>query len=189
MNFPKQISRILFRMASTCGVKIPPPRALFTPLTVPQKLLLGPGPANASPRILGASALPLLGHLHPEFVTIMDEVKAGLKYAFQTRNEWTLAISGTGHAGMEAAILNLVERGDVVLVCVNGIWGERASALAERLGKFFLYFFCQTLSTCSLCSTWALFRHREMAVDGLLLLCDLSLCFCPKIAFSSRMYL
>ena len=123
-------------MSSTRRERFPASRSLFTPLTVPQKLLLGPGPANASPRILSASALPLLGHLHPEFVKIMDEVKAGLQYAFQTRNEWTLAISGTGHAGMEAAILNVVERGDVVLVCVNGIWGERASNFAQRIGEF-----------------------------------------------------
>lgn len=68
-------------------------------------------------------------------IKIMDDVKAGIQYAFQTKNPVTLAISGTGHAGMEAALVNLVERGDVVLVGVNGIWGERASDMANRQGK------------------------------------------------------
>lgn len=64
----------------------------------------------------------------------MDDVKEGLRYAFQTKNNLTLAISGTGHAGMEAALVNLLERGDVILVAVNGIWGERASDMANRQG-------------------------------------------------------
>jgi alanine-glyoxylate transaminase / serine-glyoxylate transaminase / serine-pyruvate transaminase len=64
----------------------------------------------------------------------MDDVKEGLQYAFQTKNPLTLAISGTGHAGMEAALCNLIERGDVVLVGINGIWGERASDMARRQG-------------------------------------------------------
>ena len=71
----------------------------------------------------------------------MDDVKAGIQYAFQTRNPLTLAISGTGHAGMEAALCNLVERGDVVLVGVNGIWGERASDMAMRQGSLNRYSF------------------------------------------------
>lgn len=65
----------------------------------------------------------------------MDDVKQGIQYAFQTKNSLTLAISGTGHAGMEASICNLVERGDIVLVGVNGIWGERAADMATRQGK------------------------------------------------------
>lgn len=64
----------------------------------------------------------------------MDEVKEGIQYAFQTKNPLTLAISGTGHAGMEAAMCNLVERGDMVLIGVNGIWGERAADMATRQG-------------------------------------------------------
>ncbi|XP_078695734.1 alanine--glyoxylate aminotransferase-like isoform X1 [Branchiostoma floridae x Branchiostoma belcheri] len=112
----------------------PPPQELLTPLRVPQKTLLGPGPSNASPRVLAASALPLLGHLHPEFLQIMDEVKAGIQYAFQTRNELTLAVSGTGHAAMEAAVVNMVEPGDVVLVAVHGLWGERCADMCSRNG-------------------------------------------------------
>ncbi|KAI8516976.1 hypothetical protein Bbelb_055570 [Branchiostoma belcheri] len=113
----------------------PPPQELLTPLRVPQKTLLGPGPSNASPRVLAASALPLLGHLHPEFLQIMDEVKAGIQYAFQTRNELTLAVSGTGHAAMEAAVVNMVEPGDVVLVAVHGLWGERCADMCSRNDK------------------------------------------------------
>ena len=64
----------------------------------------------------------------------MDDVKDGLQYAFQTKNNLTLAISGTGHAGMEAALVNLLERGDVILIGINGIWGERAADMANRQG-------------------------------------------------------
>ncbi len=105
------------------------------PIQVPHKLLLGPGPSNAYPRTLLAQAMPQLGHLHPEFLTIMDDIKAGIQYAFQTTNPLSLAISGTGHAGMEAAIVNVVERGDTVLLLKNGLWGLRAQDVVERAGK------------------------------------------------------
>ena len=65
----------------------------------------------------------------------MDDVKAGIQYAFQTKNELTLAVSGTGHAGMEAATMNIVERGDTILVAESGLWGQRLAGLADRLGK------------------------------------------------------
>lgn len=110
------------------------PKSLLRPMTFPRKLLLGPGPSNVSPRVAAACALPLLGHLHPEFVQIMDEVKEGIQYIFQTNNSLTLAISGTGHAAMEATCCNLLEPGDVVLVAWNGTWGERFSDMAERNG-------------------------------------------------------
>ena len=115
--------------------KIPVPQQLLVPLSVPNVLLLGPGPANPSLRTYNASAMPLLGHLHPEFCKIMEETKAGLQYVFQTRNEYTLAITGAGHAAMEASIMNLVERGERILVCVNGMWGSRAREIAERQGE------------------------------------------------------
>ncbi|XP_070560416.1 alanine--glyoxylate aminotransferase-like isoform X2 [Ptychodera flava] len=111
-----------------------PPAELLKPIHVPKKTLMGPGPSNAAPRVLEASALPILGHLHPEFCTIMDESKVGIQYAFQTKNELTLAISGTGHAGMEASIANIVEPGEVFLTAVKGIWGERAGDIADRYG-------------------------------------------------------
>ncbi|XP_032817996.1 alanine--glyoxylate aminotransferase [Petromyzon marinus] len=110
-----------------------PPQELLSPLRVPTRLLLGPGPSNSSARVRAAGALPLLGHLHPEFCQVMDEVRAGLRYAFQTRNAVTLAVSGTGHAAMEAAIVNLVQEGERVAVCVHGVWGERAASIARRL--------------------------------------------------------
>lgn len=116
------------------SVDYAPPQCLAKPIEVPSKLLMGAGPSNAADIVLKAGSLPLLGHLHVEFIKIMDEVKEGIQYAFQTRNPLTLAISGTGHAGMEAAMCNLVERNDVVLIGVNGIWGERAADMASRQG-------------------------------------------------------
>ena len=84
---------------------------------------------------LPLQSLPVLGHLHPEFVRIMDEVKLGLQYAFQTQNRLTLALSATGHAAMECVMANLVEDGDRVLVASNGIWGQRAADMAKRQGE------------------------------------------------------
>ena len=110
----------------------PKPDVHTEPLRVPTKTLMGPGPSTAHPRVLEAAKLPLLGHLHGEFVKIMVEVQAQLRYAFQTDSRYVLAVSGTGHAAMEAAVANFVEPGDVVLVGVNGIWGERMCDLVER---------------------------------------------------------
>ncbi|XP_041377342.1 serine--pyruvate aminotransferase-like [Gigantopelta aegis] len=120
--------------AATMSTQIDPPESLLKPMNFPMKVLMGPGPSNCPPRVLAAGALPLLGHLHPEFIEIMDEVKAGIKYAFQTNNEWTFVISGTGHAAMEASVCNLLETGDVTLSCQNGVWGERYADMAERNG-------------------------------------------------------
>ena len=111
-----------------------PPESLNKPIAVPDRLLCGPGPSNCPPRILKAASLQLIGHLHPECLVIMDDIKAGLQYAFQTTNSMTIAISGTGHAGLEAAMVNVVEPGDRVLVLKNGIWGIRAQDVAERCG-------------------------------------------------------
>ncbi|XP_033764057.1 serine--pyruvate aminotransferase-like [Pecten maximus] len=111
-----------------------PPASLLHPMNFPRKLLMGPGPSNCPPRILNASALPVLGHLHPEFTQIMDEVKNGVKYAFQTNNNWTVCVSGTGHAAMEAACCNLLEPGETTLVSVNGLWGDRFADMANRNG-------------------------------------------------------
>lgn len=102
------------------------------PIQVPPRLLMGPGPTNSHPRILAAQSLPLLGHMHPPFISIMDEIKKGLQYLFQTSSPYTMLISGTGHAGMEAVVANLLEPGDKIIVGVNGIWGERVADLAER---------------------------------------------------------
>ncbi|HHY17842.1 MAG TPA: alanine--glyoxylate aminotransferase family protein, partial [Firmicutes bacterium] len=89
------------------------------------KLLLGPGPSNADPRVLRALSEPTLGHLDPDFVAIMDETTELLRYVFGTRNELTIPISGTGSAGQETAIVNSVEHGDKAIICVAGVFGER----------------------------------------------------------------
>ena len=103
-------------------------------IDIPKRYLMGPGPANAYERILLAQAQPLLGHLHPPMLKIMDEIQEGLRYVFQTKSKYTLAVSGTGHAGMEAAIANLVEPGETVVVGNKGIWGERVADMADRFG-------------------------------------------------------
>ncbi|XP_025833192.1 serine--pyruvate aminotransferase, mitochondrial-like [Agrilus planipennis] len=115
-------------------MEITPPPCLNKPLKFPNKLLMGPGPSNCSPRVLHALSLPILGHMHTETFQIMDEIKEGIKYIFQTKNELTLAISAAGHGGMEAVLCNLVEPGDKVLVAVNGLWGMRAIRMAENYG-------------------------------------------------------
>src|SRR5437773_3918670 len=98
------------------------------------RLLLGPGPSLVHPRVLRAMSTPLLGHLDPEFLTIMNEVQALLRTVFQTDNPFTIAVSGTGSAGMEAALVNLIEPGDTVIVGVNGVFGTRMADIVERAG-------------------------------------------------------
>ncbi|XP_063848148.1 alanine--glyoxylate aminotransferase-like isoform X3 [Scylla paramamosain] len=115
-------------------LKVHQPECLKQPINVPSKLLMGPGPANSPPRVHQAMLKPLLGHLHPEFIQIMDEVKEGLRYLFQTRSEVVCCVSGTGHAGMDTTMCNLLEPGDVILIAENGIWGERAADMATRHG-------------------------------------------------------
>ena len=100
----------------------------------PKRLLLGPGPSEVDPVVLQALALPPLGHLDPALLALMDELQAMLRRVFQTQNRLTLAISGTGSAGMEAALVNTIVPGDHVLVGVCGYFGERMAAVAERLG-------------------------------------------------------
>ena len=104
------------------------------PLKISKRVLLGPGPSDVPPRVLEAMRNPLLGHLDPEFVALMDETQDLLRYAFQTTNRLTLAISGTGTAGMETMVVNLIEPGDKMLVCINGVFGARMKDIAERAG-------------------------------------------------------
>ncbi|XP_027753453.1 serine--pyruvate aminotransferase isoform X1 [Empidonax traillii] len=122
------------RAMATSLLHVRPPQTLLRPLVVPERLLLGPGPSNVPHRIQAAGGRQLLGHMHPEVLQVMDEIKAGIQYAFQTQNQLTLAISGSGHCAMEAALFNLLERGDTILVAINGIWGQRAADIARRLG-------------------------------------------------------
>jgi alanine-glyoxylate transaminase/serine-glyoxylate transaminase/serine-pyruvate transaminase len=106
----------------------------YTDLDVPARILLGPGPSIVPPRVLRAMTHPLVGHLDPQFVALMDEVQALLRYVFQTENQLTIPVSGTGSAGMEAALCNFIEPGDPVLVGVNGYFGERLCEMADRYG-------------------------------------------------------
>jgi alanine-glyoxylate transaminase/serine-glyoxylate transaminase/serine-pyruvate transaminase len=100
----------------------------------PTRTLLGPGPSDVHPRVLEAMSRPTIGHLDPLFVEMMDEMKALLQYAFRTENPLTLPISGPGSAGMEACFVNLVEPGDTVVVCQNGVFGGRMKENVERCG-------------------------------------------------------
>lgn len=100
----------------------------------PLRTLMGPGPSDVHPRILEAMAKPTIGHLDPAFVTMMEELKAMLQYAFQTKNELTIPVSAPGSAGMETCFVNLVEPGDKVVVCQNGVFGGRMKENVERAG-------------------------------------------------------
>ncbi len=104
----------------------------FTSINPPIRTLMGPGPSDIHPRVLAAMARPTIGHLDPVFVGMMDEIKVMLQYAFQTKNPLTLPISAPGSAGMEACFVNLVEPGDKVIVCINGVFGGRMKENVER---------------------------------------------------------
>lgn len=95
---------------------------------------MGPGPSDVSPRVLEAMARPTIGHLDPEFVTFMDDLKRLLRFALRTENQLTIPISAPGSAGMEAAVVNIVEPGDKVVVCINGVFGNRLREVVSRAG-------------------------------------------------------
>jgi alanine-glyoxylate transaminase/serine-glyoxylate transaminase/serine-pyruvate transaminase len=99
-----------------------------------ERLLLGPGPSNPYPEVMEAFQRPVLGHLDPDFLTVLDEIADRLRVVFRTRNALTLPISGTGSAGMEACLVNLLEPGDIAIVGVNGVFGERMCEVARRCG-------------------------------------------------------
>ncbi|ACL72635.1 Alanine--glyoxylate transaminase [Thioalkalivibrio sulfidiphilus HL-EbGr7] len=100
----------------------------------PVRTLMGPGPSDVNPRVLAAMSRPTIGHLDPVFVDMMDEMKGLLQYAFQTRNALTLPVSAPGSAGMETCFVNLVQPGDTVVVCANGVFGGRMKENVERCG-------------------------------------------------------
>jgi len=100
----------------------------------PKRLLLGPGPSPVDDRVLAAMAAPVLGHLDPLFLQCMDDVQGLLRYVFETENRVTVPISATGSAGMEAALVNVIEPGDDVIVCINGVFGERMRDIIGRAG-------------------------------------------------------
>lgn len=103
-------------------------------MNIPQRVLMGPGPSDVPTRVLHAMARPTIGHLDPQFLVLMDEIRDGLRQVFATRNEMTLAVSGTGSAGMETVFVNLIEPGDKVLVGRCGVFGQRMADVAGRCG-------------------------------------------------------
>ncbi len=103
-------------------------------LDLPPRLLLGPGPSNVSPRVLQALAMNEIGHLDPKFIELMNEIQELLRYVWQTDNKLTIPVSGTGSAAMEATLANSVEPDDIVLIGVNGYFGERLCDMAARYG-------------------------------------------------------
>ena len=103
-------------------------------LQVPQRNLLGPGPSNVHPRVYRAMTAPVIGYLDPVFIQLIDDTQRPLRTIFRTENDMTMAISGTGTCGMEAAIYNVVEPGDNVIVCVNGFFGTRMLDMSKRCG-------------------------------------------------------
>jgi alanine-glyoxylate transaminase/serine-glyoxylate transaminase/serine-pyruvate transaminase len=105
-------------------------------VNIPERILLGPGPSAVPARVLSALAAPTLGHLDPAYLAIMDETRGLLQKVFRTENRLTLAVPGTGSAGMEACVANLTEPGDEAIVCVAGAFGARLAEMAERQGAF-----------------------------------------------------
>jgi alanine-glyoxylate transaminase/serine-glyoxylate transaminase/serine-pyruvate transaminase len=101
-------------------------------LNPPLRILMGPGPSDVHPRVLAAMSRPTVGHLDPYYLEVMNDMRRMLQAVFRTTNEMTLAVSGTGSAGMETAVVNLVEPGDSMVVCVNGVFGGRMADVAER---------------------------------------------------------
>ncbi|MGD8495313.1 MAG: alanine--glyoxylate aminotransferase family protein [Gemmatimonadales bacterium] len=109
-----------------------PPRT--EALNPPERLLMGPGPSEVHPRVLRAMSTPLVGHLDPAFIALMNDVQDLLRYTLRTGNRWTIPVSGTGSAAMEAAFANVVRPGDTVLVPTNGYFGGRMESMARRAG-------------------------------------------------------
>ena len=121
-------------LPSQDAVPIKRPDMTIPEFTPPRRLLLGPGPSLVHPRVLRALSSPLLGHLDPVFLSVMNDIQVSLRAVFQTANRFTIAISGTGSAGMEASIMNVVEPGDSVVVGINGVFGNRIASVVERCG-------------------------------------------------------
>jgi alanine-glyoxylate transaminase/serine-glyoxylate transaminase/serine-pyruvate transaminase len=106
----------------------------FPELQNPPRLLLGPGPSMVHPRVLRAMASPMIGHLDPYFLQVMETTQTLLRYVFGTSNDLTIPISGTGSAAMESSLANVIEPGDPVLICINGYFGHRMQDMANRYG-------------------------------------------------------
>jgi len=107
---------------------------MYTSFIPPKRILMGPGPSDVPQRVLDASARPTVGHLDPSFITLMDEIKVMLQQAYKTDNALTMPVSAPGSSGMETCFVNLVEPGETVLVCINGVFGGRMKENVERCG-------------------------------------------------------
>ena len=107
---------------------------MYPPLQAPKRLLFGPGPSMVAPRVYQAMAQPVVGHLDPFFFQVADEIRALLGYAYSTKNQFNLAISGTGSSGMEAAVANFAEPGEKFALLTNGFFGDRIGEMARRQG-------------------------------------------------------
>jgi alanine-glyoxylate transaminase/serine-glyoxylate transaminase/serine-pyruvate transaminase len=103
-------------------------------LNTSTRVLMGPGPSDVHPRVLKSMATPLIGHLDPEFLVIMDEIKSMTQETLQTKNELTFVVSAPGSAGMETCLVNLLEPGDEAVICIHGVFGTRLADIAERCG-------------------------------------------------------
>lgn len=106
----------------------------YNQLKTSTRILMGPGPSDAHPRVLSAMSTPLIGHLDPEFLGVMDDIKAMTQETLQTKNELTFVVSAPGSAGMETCLVNLLEPGDEAIVCIHGVFGNRMTDIAERCG-------------------------------------------------------
>ncbi|XP_054159437.1 alanine--glyoxylate aminotransferase-like [Oppia nitens] len=113
---------------------IPVPNDLIKPLVINERQLMTPGPTNISQRVRAAGALPVVNHMDPQFFQVLREVSAGIRYVFQTQNQYSLAITGSATCAMETAICNLLEPDDKFLVAVHGIWGERVALIGRKHG-------------------------------------------------------
>lgn len=107
---------------------------VISPLTPPRRILLGPGPSPVDDRVYRAMSAPLVGHLDPLFINTMEEIQTMLRYVFETNNRLTIPVSGTGSAGMEATVANLLEPDEEIVICINGYFGERMCDMVTRLG-------------------------------------------------------
>lgn len=144
----------------------PPVAPVIAPLNPPPRLLLGPGPSPVDPRVLRAMSAPLMGHLDPLFVRAMDDIQTLLRYVFETSNRLTFPLSGTGSAGMEAALVNLLEPDEEVVICVNGYFGERMYEMAKRLGAKPLRVDCEWGGPVDLDKTRQVWRQSKARVLG-----------------------
>lgn len=106
----------------------------FDELKLPDRILMGPGPSNVLFRAYRALSTPIIGHLDPDFMKIMDEISGMLRMVFKTKNKLTIPISGTGSSGMETSFVNVIEPGDKVIIGINRVFGERMVDVASRCG-------------------------------------------------------